>query len=225
MLEKSTDMASSRCIVAVQMGYQQDPPGTIDPAKLMVPGIAQPQDLLVTPPQSPDIHFETGSYWNGCINTRSEDNLYHRRLSRQSRLPRISSDREVCGTFGVVSHWIHLEAAVLWRKFDQFCDRDDALSRLHARSTEGHSSSQSAMHSRYFRWQTRPGHGLCLVPDPAAGLRACVVVENSNCSIWDAYLLRVDVSKNLNWFKRQQVSSVTGALHQNAFPGAFGEGD
>ncbi|KAH7012094.1 poly polymerase catalytic domain-containing protein [Microdochium trichocladiopsis] len=46
---------------------------------------------------------------------------------------------------------------------------------------------------------------LSLLVDPAAGSESNVVVEKSTHSIWDAYLLRADVPRNVNRFRRQQI--------------------
>ncbi|KAH7016208.1 poly polymerase catalytic domain-containing protein [Microdochium trichocladiopsis] len=66
-------------------------------------------------------------------------------------------------------------------------------------------SAQLARHNDYFMSQMLHIKKLSLLVDPAAGSESIVVVEKSTHSIWDAYLLRADVPRNVNLFRRQQI--------------------
>lgn len=61
-------------------------------------------------------------------------------------------------------------------------------------------------HRGWFRRQTLAGASAHIPLDPEAGPDTSVVIDGATESIYDAYLLRVDIMKNINDFHRHQVS-------------------
>ncbi|RYP21030.1 hypothetical protein DL765_002437 [Monosporascus sp. GIB2] len=60
-------------------------------------------------------------------------------------------------------------------------------------------------HRGHFRSQFGDGLGICVPVDPEAGPDATVVIDRATASIYDAYLLRADITKNVNIFRRYQI--------------------
>lgn len=60
-------------------------------------------------------------------------------------------------------------------------------------------------HRGYFLRQIMAGMKIYVPADPAAGPDSSVVVDMATASIYDAYLLRADITKNTNIFWRHQV--------------------
>ncbi|OQV10444.1 PolyADP-ribose polymerase catalytic domain-containing protein, partial [Cladophialophora immunda] len=65
--------------------------------------------------------------------------------------------------------------------------------------------SRRTSHYGYFRTQTQDGARIHIPPDFEAGLDAAVVIDRARTSIYDAYLLRADIMKNINFFRRHQI--------------------
>jgi poly [ADP-ribose] polymerase len=60
-------------------------------------------------------------------------------------------------------------------------------------------------HHGYFRSQTEDGVRIGVPVDLRAGPDAMVVIDKATASIYDAYLLRADITTNVNIFRRHQV--------------------
>ncbi|KAH7027233.1 poly polymerase catalytic domain-containing protein [Microdochium trichocladiopsis] len=189
-----------------------DAPGTINPAKLVVRAAPLPS-ALPTPPPTPGISTSSTVGTDGsCPTTPHETDVGDTKrldaVSRhtalcQARLPRISSEIDSGSTaFSAPlsscrdghGHDSRLE-------FEAFCGRKPSKvpARLSLRK------QRLARHTDYFMSQMLHIKKLSLLVDPAAGSESNVVVEKSTHSIWDAYLLRADVPRNVNLFRRQQI--------------------
>ncbi|PGH19833.1 hypothetical protein AJ80_03750 [Polytolypa hystricis UAMH7299] len=65
--------------------------------------------------------------------------------------------------------------------------------------------SRLSSHHGYFLTQLRSGVKLQVPVDPSAGPNATVVIDEDDGSIYDVYLLPVDIAKNVNLFQRHQL--------------------
>ncbi|KAJ1327399.1 poly [ADP-ribose] polymerase 2/3/4 [Microdochium nivale] len=203
----------------MEQRWLPDAQGTINPAKLL-PG-AMPPPTLLTPPLTPeatldglgtfahcDIDIAPASHDGSSPYPASEQATanapYRRHTPRRSRLPRISSDVDIVPTSSCNAPAEDTAQGMkLWLGFDQSCGRCvDA--HLIQKAPSG--LSASAMHKNYFDRQVGRGSNILCALDPEAGPECRVSVESSTRTIWDAYLLRADVARNVNSFRRQQIT-------------------
>lgn len=182
-----------------------DAAGTIDPAKLAIG--ATPPRMLPTPPLSPDA---TTSNFSPLIketlsspHTASDDHVPTRRSTGVRLLSRISSDTDPTSRSSIARED---NGQNLWHDYVDFCGGTPSSTFGHAWKTSSSMRKRKLVrHNDYFMSQMRYRNELQFHPDPDAGPDANVVADSTSCSIWDAYMLRADVARNLNHFRRQQV--------------------
>ncbi len=178
--------------------WRPDPPGTINPTRLSMDAWSaptSPQDFgILAQVTSP----ETQSPFEAPVkNNPSTPPTPAMTTQPFPRLTRISSDWDVKGEVALA---MDLQFSALGREFEErFAEgQRPSARRLRAKYVSHHG---------YFQRQTRGGTDTYHVsPDPDAGLDASVVVDRHTASIYDAFLLRADVTQNVNVFYRLQVS-------------------
>ncbi|KIW84820.1 hypothetical protein Z517_00208 [Fonsecaea pedrosoi CBS 271.37] len=180
----------------MQRLWAPDPSGTINPAKLtqravgVTPLIHEDVDVLCNPPPI-DAQETTNATGQDDLTTSST--LPAPSIPRPSiPLPRICSDWEGYDTFLSESE-----------RYQEYRLRFEALYIPKKRPSTARSRCIS--HHGYFRSQTWRGKRLHIPRDPKAGFDATVVIDRGRMSIYDVYLLRVDIMKNINSFRRHQV--------------------
>ncbi|RYP09492.1 hypothetical protein DL764_001271 [Monosporascus ibericus] len=162
-----------------------DPPGTINPAKLSRGVGAAPNafgafDTILAPTISD-------------AQTAPEASTPPIPRSIVFPLPRISSDwdpeRDIVDR-GILKH------QAIRKEFEDFhvAERRPVTATVRRTSHRGH-----------FRSQFGDGLRTCVPVDLGAGPDATVVVDRATVSIYDAYLLRADITKNVNVFWRHQI--------------------
>ncbi len=175
-----------------------DPPGTINPTRLSMDAWSaptSPRDFgILAPVLSPEtqIPFEVPVK----LNPSTPPALA---IPTQAipRLTRISSDWDVKDEVALA---MDLQFSALGREFEERFAEDPRPFARKARA-------KYVSHHGYFQRQTRGGTDTYHVsPDPDAGPDASVVIDKHTASIYDAFLLRADVTQNVNIFYRQQVS-------------------
>ena len=164
--------------------WPPDPPGTINPAKLC-------QGARVSDAGTP-VHTDTltGSE-AACQSIPSIASAPTLPRSPVPRLPRISSDWDP-------------EHDIVLRRDLSHPDIRKEFEDLHTAKRRP-ARARHTSHRGHFRRQTEDGAKIHVPVDCAAGSDATVVVDRPTASIYDAYLLRVDITKNLNIFRRHQV--------------------
>lgn len=160
-----------------------DPPGTINPAKLFMAASANDMDAPPSWPLDPNEAQVPASQ------------AAHPPLDPAiPRLARISSD---------------------WDPEDDIVPRENL--KYEEMRCEFEQSSPSGLpppsrrarhvsHHGYFRSQTWAQSGPRVPLDPEASPGSIVVVDKASATIYDSYLLRADIKKNLNAFHRHQIT-------------------
>ncbi|OAP64203.1 hypothetical protein AYL99_00175 [Fonsecaea erecta] len=195
------EMIIGRRLRSIQAGLDRqkeglwfpDPPGTINPARL----------------SKHNVGGEPGKATDFSYVPTLSDALKAAQLAKQDvtasvaplppipapvfPLPRISSDRE-SDDFHASEKQRHeenrLEFEALYNKHRSPCS----------------SRSRRTSHYGFSRTQIQQNGASINVPlDFRAGFDAKVVIDRLKMSIYDAYLVRVDITKNVNYFRRQQV--------------------
>ncbi|SPO06067.1 uncharacterized protein DNG_08756 [Cephalotrichum gorgonifer] len=176
-------------------GWDPDPPGTIAPFKLSLP----------SPPQAAATPVALGST-SQAVSPRSSTrsptpaklvSLKERRVSNIPGLPRISSD---CNSEDEMLTLLPSSMRNLHPIRQEF----DNLPGVH-----GHrANKRMSPNRRYFRSQTDGAPNLHIPADPEAGEDVEIVVDADTCSIYDAFLLSVDVTRDVNSFKRLRVGAI-----------------
>ncbi|KAK0738983.1 poly polymerase catalytic domain-containing protein [Schizothecium vesticola] len=172
----------------------RDPPGTINPAKLLAWAETLPD---VGAPNSPDPPAPL-EIPPAAVEAVSQDTEVATRTPAATdatvhRLARISSD-------------CNLEDDPLLKENPRYEDMRQEFEQSFAgglRPSSGRARHLS--HHGYFRRQILSQAELFVPLDPDASLDSVVVMEKASASIYDAYLLRADIAKNLNAFYRCQV--------------------
>ena len=175
-----------------------DPPGTINPTRLSM-------DAWSAPTSPPDFGIlasiaspEAQSPFEAPVKNNPPIPLALATTTQAfPRLTRISSDWDVKDEVALA---MDLQFSALGREFEERFAEDPRPSARRVRA-------KYVSHHGYFQRQTRGGTDTYHVsPDPDAGPDASVVVDRHTASIYDAFLLRADVTQNVNVFYRQQVS-------------------
>jgi poly [ADP-ribose] polymerase 2/3/4 len=179
--------------------WRPDPPGTINPAKLSREADATPDTVVETvdtshPPIPSDRQIAPGGARQSIAPTPLTPTIPRAAVPR---LPRISSDWDpehdnvVCG-------------------FSRHRDIRTEFEGSHV--LQRHSAAAKARytsHHGHFRLQARNGVRIHVPVDIGGTPDATVVIDNATTSIYDAYLLRADIMKNVNAFRRHQVCQHT----------------
>lgn len=178
--------------------WRSDPPGTVNPAKLSAKLSARAGAATDT--------FEISN--TSCPHIPSDTQIAPEAASQSCPsaapisiiprsvvlpLPRISSDwdPEHDIVYGGISRHGDIR-----KEFEEF----NVAKRRPAAAKARHT-----LHHAYFRSQTEDGGRVRVPVDLGANPDATVVVDKATASIYDAYLLRADIMKNVNIFWRQQV--------------------
>lgn len=164
-------------------------PGTINPALLTRPSPDAGADIFAASPP-------TGKCTAPAA-TRTRANAARpapSRARRLPRLPRISSD---CDLEDEILAFLRASTKDLDRARREF----DSLPGAHDPRVD----RRIAVYRRYFKSQTEGAHRLHIPGDPLTSEDAEVVVDNESYTIYDAYLLSADVTRNLNSFQRHRV--------------------
>jgi poly [ADP-ribose] polymerase 2/3/4 len=173
-----------------------DPPGTINPSKLsawVVPPPYPGASGTLAPPTPPETPPRATEAVSQDIEAATRPSPVLGRTVPVPRLTRISSD---CDLENDPLLKLGAEDKDIRQEFEQsFLDRPGPSSRL----------ARHLSHHGYFRRQMLSQADVLVPPDPDARLGEVVVVDRASASIYDAYLLRVDIAKNVNTFYRQQV--------------------
>lgn len=171
-----------------------DPPGTINPLKLSIWAETLPNldsSDCTDPPAPP----ETTPMTTGAVSQGT------RAAARppsppDATIPRLTSISSDCVLKDDPLLRMSAGYEAMRQEFEQsFADGSRSSSR----------GARPLSHHGYFRGQTRGPADTFIPPDPDADLDQSVVVDKVSGSIYDAYLLRVDVAKNINAFHRHQV--------------------
>ena len=176
--------------------WRPDPPGTINPAKLLkgigaAPDTSKALDKLCVPANAPTAPEPA---------RQSVSPATPARMIPRSTVPpllRISSDWDPEQDIIARRNLRHQDI----RKEFEDCHvakRPTAAARVRHNSHRGH-----------FRSQTENGEKIRVPVDTMAGPDGTVVVDRVTASIYDAYLLRADTTKNVNLFRRHQVRQHT----------------
>jgi len=185
-----------------------DPPGTINPLKLSAWAVPPPDSgasgtlAPPAPPETPPRATEAVRQDTEAVRKDTEAVSQDTEVATPPppvpgatvpRLTRISSD---CDLENDPLLKQDVEYKDIRQEFEQsFVDRPGPPSRL----------ARHLSHHGYFRRQILRQADVLVPPDPDASLGEVVVVDKPSASIYDAYLLRVDIAKNVNTFHRQQV--------------------
>ena len=174
--------------------WRLDPPGTINPAKLSRGARAALDTIEVIdtpcPPVPSDLQTTPEAARQSIPLTASTPT---RPCSAVPPLRRISSDWDPEHDIVVRGNSRHQD---IRKEFEDFhvAKRRPAAARTRHISHRGH-----------FRSQTENGVRIRVPVDLRAGPNATVVIDRATASIYDAYLLRADIMKNVNVFRRHQV--------------------
>ncbi len=166
--------------------WPPDPPGTINPAKLHTGATAFDPDPATADAPTAPVATESG------FPTTSAPTAPR---SAAPRLPRISSGWDP--EHDIVARGLH---GYMWHQGirNEFEDLDIARPRAAGRARQ-------TSHHGHFRRQTQDKARVHVPVDPRADPDAAVVIDRATASIYDAYLLKADVAKKTNVFRRHQV--------------------
>jgi poly [ADP-ribose] polymerase 2/3/4 len=169
-----------------------DPPGTINPIILFQRDLVPTDTALeafdtTCPPPHP-----------------SEKQVGHQRVISATSIPKRSGPN-IPPLPRISSDW-DSELDIVLRGNSKHQDirkefEDSHVAKLRRSTTRARYTS----HHGYFRSQTGDGARLFIPVDELVGPNATVVVDRASSSIYDAYLLRVDITNNTNRFRRHQV--------------------
>jgi hypothetical protein len=173
--------------------WHPDPPGTINPAKLSKGAGAAPDTFEAVDTSSPPTPSDTQTAPEAA--RQSVPSIAPRPMIPRSTvpLPRISSDWDPENDIVVRGNSRHQD---IRKEFEDFHAAKRRPAAAKARRTSHHG---------YFRSQTEDGVRIRVPVDLRACPDATVVIDRVTASIYDAYLLRADIMKNVNVFRRHQV--------------------
>jgi len=182
-----------------------DPPGTINPAKLTRPGGTGGPDSFV---DSGTSFMPTGDALTApapaCQSVFPAPQTPTNPLPIAPRLPRISSDWDI-------EHDIVMRGKLRYENIrSEFEDgyvekRRLAAVKARARARVRH---RHISHHGYFHSQIGDGAKIHVPVDPMADPDTTVLIHQPTASIYDTYLLRTDIQRNVNIFRRHQVCSL-----------------
>jgi len=171
-----------------------DPPGTINPAKLSMWAETLP-NLGAPDPTEPPAPLETTPTPAEAVSQDTEAAAQTPAAADATvpRLTRISSDYD-------------LEDDPLLKESFRYEDMRRDFEQSFAEGLRPSSGvTRHLSHHGYFRRQIQSRAEVFIPPDPDATLDSIVAMDKAPGSIYDAYLLRADIAKNLNTFHRCQV--------------------
>ncbi|KAH8897545.1 ADP-ribosylation [Thozetella sp. PMI_491] len=177
--------------------WPPDPPGTISPAKLLA-GFGSTLAVgsaaaVPAPAAGPAAHVDIPPATCSATIPPAQPSPPVTPRPIRSHLPRISSDWDPMHARAILSIW---RCPTTRSEFD--------ATRARTRRSGG-SKARRTSHHGYFRNQTE-GHTHIPVPvDPDADFGSLVVVDKATASIYDAYLLKVDIPRKINGFLRYQI--------------------
>ena len=185
--------------------WRPDPPGTINPAKLSggagaAPDVLEAFDTSCAPTPS---NTQTAPEAARQSVPSTAPNSTIPRLTAPP-LPRISSDWDPEHDIVVRGNLRHQD---IRKEFEDF----HVAKRRPAAARARHTS-----HHGYFRRQTEDGVRIRVSVDLRASPDATVVIDRATASIYDAYLLRADITKNVNVFRRHQVCQHVLYIYQRS---------
>lgn len=196
-----------------------DPPGTINPAKLSR-GVGAACDTIVEPvdtscpPIPSDTQIAPEAAHENIPSTALPSTAPTPTILRSAvPLPRISSGWEPEHDIVVRGNSRHQDVRKEFEDFHVAKRRPTAAKRRSAVATARRTS-----HHGHFRSQTENGGRIRVPVDPRAGSNATVVIHRATASIYDAYLLRAEIMKNVNVFRRHQVCQHACAYVDQAEP-------
>ncbi|GAB1320944.1 Poly [ADP-ribose] polymerase [Madurella fahalii] len=173
-----------------------DPPGTINPAKLSADASSVPDGLSDLGIPSPEPLIVFGAPVPGIFSSTSEPAVT---ASAFPRLTRITSDWEPEDEIIPNGAFTYSE---LRNEFEQHFVEKPYPSTITARYISHHG---------YFQRQTLGGINTYIPVDPDACPDSSVIIGDRTASIYDAYLLRADCTRNINLYYRQQVLFHSGS--------------
>ena len=174
--------------------WRLDPPGTINPAKLFKGAGA-----------APDTFFE--AFDTSCPPTPSDTQTAPEAASQSvpSAAPRPTSPRLNVPLPRISSDW-DPENDIVVRGNSKHQDIRKEFEDFHsAKRRPAAAKARRTSHHGYFRSQTENGVRIRVPVNLKACPDATVVIDRVTASIYDAYLLRADIMKNVNVFQRHQV--------------------
>ena len=188
---------------------QPDPPGTISPAKLLRSIVTTPEALVEAADLSrlPHVSNTQAVLQIGVqsdvpptptsipqVVTIHKDPIY---------LPRISSEWDIEDECAAYASERYQDSRL------EFEDQHDVKRRHAGKARSATSNARRTSHRGYFRSQTEHRLKLHVPVDIRADPGATVVIDRVTASIYDAYILRVDIMNNVNTFRRLQVSRIS----------------
>ncbi|KAI3337577.1 PARP-domain-containing protein [Xylariaceae sp. AK1471] len=182
--------------------WRPDPPGTINPAKLARPaGAGEPDffaasDTSCTPTADALTAPEPASQ---SVPSAAPTPTIPRLTA--PRLPRISSDWDAEHDIVVRGN---LRYQDIRNEFEDCYVVKRRLAAVRARA-RARARVRHISHRGYFLSQTGDGVKIRVPVDPMAGPDATVLIHEATASIYDAYLIRTDITRNINIFRRHQV--------------------
>ncbi|KAH7114588.1 poly polymerase catalytic domain-containing protein [Dactylonectria macrodidyma] len=165
--------------LAMDNWWCPDPPGTINPAK-----------LTSCPPTASEALTAHEAAHQRVPSTAPTTTISR---SIAPPLPRISSDWDPDHDIVVRGNLGHQD---IRKEFED--------SHVAKRRPAGARARRTSHHG-YFRRQTDGRASLRVPVDLGARADATVLIDRATASIYDVYLLRVDISKNENFFRRHQI--------------------
>lgn len=186
--------------------WAPDPPGTINPAKLSRQIGAPPDTIEGFQTSCPPTHFDKETTPEAA--RQSIPSTAPRPTVPRSAvpLPRISSDWDPEHDIVVHGNSRHQDMQM---EFEDFHVAKRPPIAVRARRTS---------HRGHFRSQTEGGMRVQVPVDLSAGPGATVVIHSAAASIYDAYLLKADIMKNVNIFRRHQVRQAAYTSFDDAKP-------
>lgn len=164
-------------------------PGTINPALLTRPSPQPGTGALEASPFTDESTALVAARKNASTTKPSSPGA-----RRPPRLPRISSE---CDLEDEILAFLLASSNDLTQTRREF----DGLTGIH----NPRADKRITAHRRYFKSQTEAAGELHILADPEAFGDAEIVVDAANYSIYDAYLLSADVTRNVNLFQRHRV--------------------
>jgi hypothetical protein len=178
--------------------WRPDPPGTINPAKLTwSAGTGAPDSCVASGAACTSTADTLMPPEPTCQSVQSATPIRTTPLSIVPRLPRISSDWDA-------EHDIVVRGDLVYQASRKEFESCYAAKRRVA-AVRSRSRVSDISHRGYFLSQTGDGMRIHVPVDPGAEPGAMVLIHETTSSIYDAYCLHTNITRNVNFFRRHQV--------------------
>lgn len=189
--------------------WRSDPPGTINPARLSEGAIAPPGTLFEasdTPFEASDTLFEASD--TPCPPVPSDRQTPPEVAQQSIPLAAPTPPRTVPGVpplRRISSDWdVEHDIVALGNSRYDSVRKEFEESHVTKRRPAAARTRQTSLRG-HFRSQMENGVRIHVPVDMSASPDATVVIDRATASIYDTYLLRADIMKNVNIFRRHQV--------------------